>query len=183
MRFLTVHAPAAGDSSSSRRPRRPTSGRRSRSSGDPLELERGPVLDLEIEGVPVDLKWPGSQQIPIEALGEICLCIGGLKNMTQFQVGVVRCNEDHLNTGQNRDGKRTLSEAGRSALVHLVDPTALPPNFVAEMDPGLRAEIVALPTRCRRGSPHFGLLYTAIPRNAVTTIARIDGGSDAADAS
>ena len=143
-----------------------------------LELERGPVLDLEIEGVPVDLKWAmGSQwQIPIEALGEICLCVGGLKKMTQFQVGVVRCTEEHLNTGQNRDGKRTLSEAGRSAMVHLVDPSPLPPNFVAEMDLDLRAGIVDLPTMQARITALFqSLPYTAIPRTAVTTIARTTG--------
>lgn len=143
-----------------------------------LELERGTLLDLEIEGVPVDLKWAmgSAWQIPAEAVGELCLCIGGLKNMTQFQVGVVRCGEEHLNAGRNRDGKRTLSGTGRSAMVHLVNPSPLPPNFVAEMDPGLRDEIVALPTMQARITALFqSLPYIAIPRNAVTTIARTTG--------
>ena len=42
-----------------------------------------------------------------EAIGHLCLCVGGLKGLTQFQVGLVRCRPEFLNVGQNRDRKRT----------------------------------------------------------------------------
>src|SRR3954451_25044869 len=53
-----------------------------------LGLERGAALDLDIEGVPVDIKWAMNSgwQIPREAVGHLCLCIGGLSSMTRFQV-------------------------------------------------------------------------------------------------
>lgn len=96
--------------------------------------------------------------------------------MTELQAGVVRCVEGHLNKGENRDGKRTLSAAGRSAMVHLVSSSPVPPNFVAEMDPDLRSDIVDLPSKQARISALFqNLPYTPIPRNAVTTVARTTG--------
>jgi Restriction endonuclease NaeI len=143
-----------------------------------LGLERGPVLDLEIEGLPVDIKWAmnSSWQIPREAIGQICLCIGGLRKLTQFQVGVVRCNEDRLNLGKNQDKKTTLSAAGREAMRLLVPPTPLSGNFVDEMDPKVRAKAVAQPTiQARVKSLFTQLPYTPIPRSAVTTIARTTG--------
>lgn len=143
-----------------------------------LELERGPTLDLEIEGHDVDTKWAmnSSWQIPKEAVGEICLCIGGLNNMTRFQVGVIRCTEERLNSGKNRDQKRTLSAAGRAAMVFLVEPTELPASFLAEMDPKIRKKAMAQKSIQARVATLFRLLpYTPIPRGAVATIARTTG--------
>jgi hypothetical protein len=143
-----------------------------------LGLDRGPLLDLEIEGEPVDIKWAmnSSWQIPIEAVNRLCLCVGGLKAMSRFQAGLVRCRPEYLNTGSNRDGKRTLSAAGRDAMTVLVPSAPFPPNFVAEMDPVLRVEITEEKTIQARITKLFKLLpRTPIPRSAVTTIARTPG--------
>lgn len=143
-----------------------------------LGLDRGPVLDLEIEGEPVDIKWAmdSSWQIPQEAVHQLCLCIGGLRRMTQFQVGVVRCRPEFLNAGQNRDRKRTLSARGRAAMTHIVAPTPIPANFVAEMDPGLRSAITEEETIQARVTQLFLLVpRTPIPRSAIATVARSTG--------
>ncbi len=143
-----------------------------------LGLERGPKLDLEIDGHHVDTKWAmnSAWQIPREALNELCLCIGGLDKMQRFQVGVVRCVEEHLNAGENRDRKRTLSAAGRGAMHLLVAATPIPGNFVAEMDPDTRAEVMAQGTIQSRVTTLFRRVpYTAIPRKAVATVARTTG--------
>ncbi|MCA1832554.1 MAG: NaeI family type II restriction endonuclease [Actinomycetota bacterium] len=143
-----------------------------------LGLERGPRFDLEIEGYGLDTKWAmGSVwQIPREAVNELCLCIGGLDQMTRFQVGVVRCAEEHLNAGENRDRKRTISALGRAAMHFLVEPSPLPGNFVAEMDPEIRAEVMAERTIQARVATLFRRVpYTAIPRGAVATVARTTG--------
>lgn len=143
-----------------------------------LELERGPRLDLEIEGHDVDTKWAMNSvwQIPREAVGQLCLCIGGLNGLTRFQVGVARCAEEHLNSGRNRDQKRTLSASGRATMVLIVEPTELPTNFVAEMDPAIREEVMAQPTIQARVAFLFHRLpYTPIPRGAVATVARTTG--------
>ena len=143
-----------------------------------LGVEPAGFLDLEIEGYPVDIKWAmgSSWQIPREAVGELCLCVGGLKNMTQFQVALVRCDAEYLNSGTNRDGKKTLSSVGREAMRIIVPPTPIPPNFVAEMDPAVRQAVMREPTIQKRVTKLFqSLPKIAIPRNAVRTVAQTEG--------
>jgi hypothetical protein len=143
-----------------------------------LGLEPGTVLDLDVEGQPVDIKWGMNSgwQIPEEAVGRICLCIGGLRKLSRFQVGVVRCRPEYLNEGANRDRKKTLSAAGRAAIRFLVPPTPLPDNFVARMDPAVRAEVMGEPTIQTRVTRLFTALpRTPIPRDAIATVARTTG--------
>jgi hypothetical protein len=144
-----------------------------------LGLERGPNLDLEIEGNDVDIKWAmkSKWQIPLEAVGELCLCIGGLANLSQFQVALIRCSESVLTPGPgNRDRKRTISALGQSSLLFLVEPTALPTNFVGEMDPEVRRLVMEEPTIQRRVTLMFNLLpRTPVPRLALQTVARTQG--------
>ncbi len=143
-----------------------------------LGLERGPILDLEIEGHPVDIKWAMNSvwQIPQEAIGQLCLCIGGLEDLSRFQVGLVRCNEEWLNLGENRDRKRTLSAVGRSEMSLLVPSSPLPVNFVEQMDHEKRLAVMGEPTIQARVTRLFTLLpRTRIPRNAIATVARTTG--------
>jgi hypothetical protein len=143
-----------------------------------LELEAGPKLDLEIEGHDIDIKWAMNSQwqIPREAVGQLCLCIGGRDQLRAFEVGVIRCDEKVLNRGSNQDGKRTISAAGRAGMRILVPPAPLPPNFVAELDPALRAEVTAEPTIQRRVTKLFKLLpYRPVPRLGLQTIALTTG--------
>jgi hypothetical protein len=143
-----------------------------------LELEPGPKLDLEIEESDVDIKWAmkSQWQIPREAVGQLCLCIGGRAQLSAFEVGLIRCSEDVLNLGSNQDGKRTLSAKGRDAMRILVPLSRLPPNFVAEMDPGIRRRVTAEPSIQRRVTKLFKLLpYTPVPRLALQTVARTTG--------
>ncbi len=115
-------------------------------------------------------------QIPEEAVGRICLCLGGLRRMSEFQVGVVRCRPEYLNEGANRDRKKTLSAAGRAAMRFLVPATPLPENFVAEMDPALRTEVMGEDSIQARVTRLFTLLTrTPIPRDAIATVARTTG--------
>ncbi len=144
-----------------------------------LGLERGPQMDLQIAGHAVDIKWAmgSTWQIPREAVGELCLCRGGLKGMAVFQVGVVRCLPEHLNPGENRDGKKTLSTAGREAMQMLVEPRPIPSNFVADMDPSIRAAVMAEPTIQARVTRLFrSLPGIPIPRHGVATVARTPTG-------
>jgi hypothetical protein len=143
-----------------------------------LKLEPGPRLDLELEGYDLDIKWAMNSQwqIPREAVGELCLCIGGRDHLRAFEVGLIRCDEDVLNKGSNQDGKRTISAAGRSRMRVLVPPSPLPPNFVAELDPELRTEVTAEPTIQKRVTKLFKLLpYVPVPRLALQTVAKTTG--------
>lgn len=143
-----------------------------------LDLDPGPILDLEIEGHPVDIKWAMNSvwQIPQEAIGHLCLCIGGLDNLSRFQVGLVRCTEERLNRGENRDRKRTLSALGREEMRLLVPSSPLPVNFIEQMDDDLRIAVMDEPTIQTRVTRLFTVLpRTPIPRNAIATVARTMG--------
>ncbi len=146
-----------------------------------LEFERGPQRDLEIRGEPVDVKWSmtSAWMIPPESRGEIALCIGGLRKLNEFQVGLVRCVSEHVKwpgTGGQRDKKGGLTPAGRAAMRLLVPPTLLPANFVFAMNPAVRHAAMSEPTIQRRVTRLFQEVpYTPIPRDALRTIAKTEG--------
>jgi hypothetical protein len=143
-----------------------------------LGLEPGPNLDLEIEGIDVDIKWAMNSQwqIPREAVGQLCLCIGGRDHLRAFEVGLIRCSPEMLNRGANQDGKRTLSAAGRKAMHPIVARAPLPTNFVAEMDPEIRVEVMAENSIQHRVTKLFKLVpHTPVPHLALQTVAMTTG--------
>jgi hypothetical protein len=143
-----------------------------------LGLEPGPRLDLEVDGVDVDVKWAMDSvwQIPREAIGQLCLCVGGRKELSRFQVGLIRCDEAYLNPGKNQDGKRTISAAGRAAMRKLVEDAPIPSNFVADMDPQLRDKVMAERSIQKRITRLFKELpYVPIPRGAIETVGQTTG--------
>lgn len=143
-----------------------------------LGLERGTKLDLEIDGIHIDVKWAkaSSWQIPREAIDQLCLCVGGRKRLSRFQVGVVRCSEENLNQGRNQDKKGTVSATGRARMRMLVVDAPTPSNFVADMDPLLRARVMGEPTIQRRITRLFKEVpYQSVPRSAIETVARTTG--------
>lgn len=143
-----------------------------------LGLDRGVHLDLVVAGHEVDVKWSKSSgfMIPTEAVGHLCLCIGGLRRLTRLQVGLVRCSSANLNLGKNKDGKVSLNAVGRAAMVRLVDDAPFPPNFVADMEPSLREEVTSQRTiQGRINALAEACPYTPIHRSAICTIARTPG--------
>lgn len=143
-----------------------------------LGVERGQAMDFEIAGHDVDIKWSKKSdwQIPTEAVGHLCLCVGATRNLTALKVGVVRCRPENLNLGKNKDGKTTLSAAGRADMRMLATDVPLPPNFVAEMDPAVREAVIAHQTiQARVTALAKAMPYVPIPRDAIRTIARTEG--------
>jgi hypothetical protein len=144
-----------------------------------LELERGSIMDLEILGHPVDVKWSKTSawQIPEEAVGHLCLCLGGLRSLAQFQVGVIRCDREVLNLGRNKDRKTTISAVQRrSKMLMLVEPAPLRTNFVAAIPDDQRSRILDGKTIQERVTALFHELpATPIPRDAIRTVARTQG--------
>ena len=143
-----------------------------------LDLDRGHRLDLEVDGVEVDVKWAMKSrwQIPREAIGQLCLCIGGLQKMSRFQVGLIRCGDHCLTAKGNQDRKRTIRAGARSSMRMLVDDEPLPANFLADLDPNVLEEVMKEASIQKRVSRLFKELpYEAIPRSAIQTVARTTG--------
>jgi hypothetical protein len=137
-----------------------------------LNLKRG-KLDAEIQGHQVDIKWSkkSAWEIPSEAVDHICLVIGTNDEGTSFSVGLVRCSEDRLNQGKNKDGKRTLSKVGKCHIVWLVEGSRLEPNFIGALPPEVRGSIMRQETAKERVRKF--LIYMAgrpFPRSAIETV-------------
>jgi hypothetical protein len=139
-----------------------------------FDLDRSGPLDFEIMGHPVDVKWSMSCQweIPTEAVNHLCLLIGMFNDEQSFCVGLIRCEEAFLNQGKNKDGKRTLSKLGRRQITWLVR-NALDRNFIAALDPQVRAEIWAGDSAQERIRRFVRLVpKRPFPRHAIETVAR-----------
>jgi hypothetical protein len=134
-----------------------------------LQLERTGKLDTVICGHTVDFKWSFTSQweFPSEAIGEICLLVGGRATHSLMDVGLVRPVLDLLNPGQNKDGKRTLSKSGRSSIRWIEQSMALKPNFFASVDPRIRAQILS----GRNGQERVRTLFTLLPRRPIPRLA------------
>jgi hypothetical protein len=102
------------------------------------QFDLGPVrprkMDYRIDGIDVDCKWSktfGHWEIPLEAVGHICLVVWGRDTTREFAVGLIRIREEIL-VGGNQDKKRKLqSPGGRGEIRWLIPPKpSLPENFL-----------------------------------------------------
>lgn len=138
-----------------------------------LNLDRQGPLDTWISGYAVDIKWSKSSawQIPTEAVNQLCLVVG-IRNEA-LSAGVVWCRAEWLNEGQNKDGKKTLSEEGRGQIAWLFNGAPLPRNFLADIDEPDRTFIMS----GRSGQERIRRLFMTckevpVPRSAIETVAQ-----------
>ncbi len=140
-----------------------------------FEYTDGTKLDYRIMGHEVDAKYSqsaGGWMLPPEAVGELCMVITASDQTSQFSVGVLRASENLLNGGLNRDAKRTLSAAGRAAIVWLRRDADLPPNTLLQMPEGDVAAVLAAGAGTSRVSELFRrTVGHVVGRAAVATVA------------
>jgi len=139
-----------------------------------FELEPEGKLDTLIAGHPVDFKWSakGGWMIPSEAVGELCLLLKGDEVGGTFSVGLVRCTEERLNKGKNKDGKRTLDKTGRAAIRWFVKDGHLPASFLSTLDEETREAVLAQPEGQARVREFFErVTRQPVPREVIPTLA------------
>lgn len=144
-----------------------------------FELARGERMDYRVAGHDIDAKFSLSAawSIPREAMGHLCLLMAADDRKSTFDVGVVRITEDILNLGQNQDGKKTISKAGKSGIVPLCRGAALPSNLLLKLPPDDTVAIMA----SRSGQQRINELLkrvqgTIIDRTTAVTVARQQDG-------
>jgi hypothetical protein len=148
----------------------------------------GDKLDYRIADHEVDAKYSqssGGWMLPPEAVGELCMVITASDEKSTFSVGVVRASEALLNSGQNRDAKRTLSAAGRSTISWLQRDAPLPPNTLLHMPEANVATVLGAGAGTARVSELFRRTTGhVVGRAAVATVAaqldvtrRVRGGA------
>lgn len=96
-----------------------------------LNLDRGEILDVRIDGIEVDIKntiniaW----MIPKEAIGHPCILISANEKTAKCSFGLVVIQEDILTAGSNRDSKKSISAAGLKNIHWLLRDKDYPKNF------------------------------------------------------
>lgn len=77
----------------------------------------GASMDYSIAGADVDCKYSqrlGGWMVPLEALGHLLLVVWASDEESRWSAGLVHALPENLNSGGNRDAKKTLNAAGRS---------------------------------------------------------------------
>ncbi|ALI28822.1 hypothetical protein XA26_50270 [Mycolicibacterium fortuitum] len=141
-----------------------------------FKFEDGDKLDYRIAGHEVDAKYSqkmGAWMLPPEAVGELCLALSASDEQSRFSVGVVRATPGVLNSGNNRDSKKTLSAAGRDSIVWLHRDHPMPPNVLLQMP---EVDVTSVFTQ-RSGQQRVNELFRRatgrlVSRAAVETVAQ-----------
>lgn len=108
-----------------------------------FDLPRGEILDCNVSGVEVDIKFTigANWTIPGEAIEHVCLLVRASDKQSRFSAGLLRTSLANLNLGRNRDGKTTINASGRQAVRWLVEDGSLPENVLFHFDPAVRDQI------------------------------------------
>ncbi len=153
-----------------------------------FDFPKGEKLDLLISGIEVDVKntVKNNWTIPREAVGEICILLKTDDKNSKFSVGLLSCEIENLNEGQNQDRKRTVSSVGREKILWLTKNGELPPNFFLQMSDDARSHILEAVGTERVARLFLSNINTPINRNIIKMAAqqedymkrvRVNGGA------
>jgi hypothetical protein len=133
-----------------------------------LQMSKGRVLDLSIDGIEVDIKNTiGSNwTIPIEALGHPCILLKAQETTSRCSFGLIVIRDDILNLGKNRDGKRTISKSGFAQVYWLLRDVPYPENFWEYLDTATREEI----TSHRGGTTGVAALFRSVQGRPISRL-------------
>lgn len=146
---------------------------------DWLQVPKGVVLDLLIEGQEVDVKsttgGASGWMIPPEAIDQLCVLLRVNEQKSTCAAGLARARRDYLRAGVNRDAKTSFSAAGTRNIWWLVQDFDYTPNFWTLITPELRGRIMAP----RGGTDRLAVLFencleTPVSRVLIASIAAQD---------
>lgn len=143
-----------------------------------LNLARGLKLDNLIAGHEVDTKFSlsASWMIPTEARDEICLLATVDELKSTASLGLLRMNSEVLTQGANRDGKCSVSAAGKSKIHWLFKQKAMQENFLLHLNPAVREKILS----AKSGKKRIEALFTNVtnqllPRTVILQVIQLPG--------
>lgn len=106
----------------------------------------GELLDFSVDGVEIDCKYSkdfGGWMIPPEAWGKLLLVCTADDAKSEWSIGVVRATEDRMNSGNNRDAKRTLKRVVMNDVDWIHAGADLPENILLHIDRELADQILS----------------------------------------
>ena len=146
-----------------------------------FEFDDGQAMDYRVTGVEVDCKFsqsPRGWQIPLEAVGHLCLLLWADDDLGLCSGGLVRISDDILRPGGNRDQKRSLNDVGVQRIRRLWHERPLPENLLLHLDARTRKQILATNGK-RGGQRRIDELFRRVQgrlvsRTTVLTVAQQD---------
>lgn len=111
---------------------------------DFLKFPKG-ILDLNIDGIDVDIKNTIGKNwmIPTEAIGKACILISSDDKIAKCYLGVIIAKIEYLNSGSNKDNKRSISAYGSSKIQWILERYPYPKNFWETIPDGLAYTIMS----------------------------------------
>jgi hypothetical protein len=148
-----------------------------------FDFEDGRTMDYRIADAEVDCKFsqsPRGWQIPLEAVGHLCLLLWADDDLGLCSGGLIRIGDDVLRPGGNRDQKRTLNEQGLKQVRRLWHERPLPENLLLHLNARDRNEILST-TGKRGGQRRIDELFRRVQRRPVsrTTVLTVGQQDDA----
>ena len=133
-----------------------------------LQIPKGVVLDLSIDGVETDIKntMGSNWTIPLESHGHPALLIRSNEKTARCDIGLVVVRSEYLNQGANRDQKKTLSVVGAQNIWWLLRNHPYPPNFWEILPLSDRQEIMT----ARGGAERIATLFRKIQRQPISRL-------------
>lgn len=132
------------------------------------------LLDLSIDGRDVDIKNTvgNNWMIPSEAIGKPCILVACNEDDSVCSLGIVVAHLSYLTSGGNRDGKKTISSAGKLNIHWIMRDHPYPRNFWLNVPTKVAQYILS----GKSGNARVEALFTEldrqpIPRRVVETVA------------
>lgn len=145
-----------------------------------FHFDDGDTMDFKIARVEVDCKYSqkcGSWMIPPEAIGHLCLLAWAEDSQNpRWSLGLARITLEMLNTGGNRDGKKSISKKGRNSIHWLWKDQPLQPNVLIQTAPEIVDHIFAPESGTERINRLFRFIQGKIISR--TVVATVNQGSD-----
>jgi len=110
-----------------------------------LRFPKGKILDLSIDEVETDIKntMRSTWMIPSEAMGHPCILVKTDEQSSHFSIGIIVIRNDVLGAGKNKDGKSSISAAGKDKIHWILQDEMYPENFWQNLSSEIRHKIVS----------------------------------------
>jgi hypothetical protein len=110
-----------------------------------LRLPKGEILDLSIDGIETDIKntMRTTWMIPSEAMGHPCILVKIDEQRALLSIGILVIRAEILSPGKNKDGKSSVSKAGREKIQWILQEENYPENFWQNLNHEIRQKIAS----------------------------------------
>lgn len=139
-------------------------------------ISDGNAMDFKILEHEVDCKFslrPFAWMIPSETIGHHAMLCHADDAKSTWTLGFVKVTDEILNTGNNRDQKRSISAKMRGTISWAWEDHPMPPNVLLRLEPDALEKVLSGKTGQQRLNNLFRVAEgTLIPRGIVATVAR-----------